>query len=49
MRSARRLHPSQRTPWPEPTASAMGHGTKSLRDSGGEAWLEHINQVRDRR
>jgi hypothetical protein len=29
--------------------SAMGQGTKSLRDSGGEAWLERINQVRDRR
>ena len=29
--------------------AASGQSTKSLRDSGGEAWLERINQVRDRR
>jgi hypothetical protein len=29
--------------------SGMGRSTKSLRDSGGEAWLRRINQDGDRR
>jgi len=45
----RQDYPNKLPPKLAAVASEKGQCTKSLRDSGGVAWLRNINQVRDRR